>query len=214
MRLPRITYERLLIFIVVLFVGFFVLLATSPEAEQPEGRSDRVCYTKSNAYCNTRRIQQLETSLELIQIQLTRLDSVLTYASRYGTTPSYSAIILDAAWATGLDPELAFRLVDVESSFDSLAVSRAGALGLTQVMPKTGEEYCPGVNLFDPRLNARCGFTYLLVLLEKTDGDLRRALLMYNRGPNRVTRLEANGRDPDNGYADLVCNGPCGDSLY
>lgn len=156
-----------------------------------------------------RRVIQLELNVRALQQQTARLDSVVAWADHAGTTPAYASIVIDAANDVGLELRLAFSLVRVESGFDSLAVSRVGARGLTQIMPLTRDDECPGVDLFDPRANARCGFAYLLKLLDRTDGDLRRALLMYNRGPTRVAYLERIGRDPSNGYARAVCGGSC-----
>jgi soluble lytic murein transglycosylase-like protein len=44
-------------------------------------------------------------------------------------------------------------------------------------------------------------------LLERFNGDLRMALLAYNRGPSRVNDLLARGRNPANGYDQSVIVG-------
>ena len=95
-------------------------------------------------------------------------------------------------------------MVRVESSFDPNAVGSSGEVGLTQLMARTGWELEPGVTrekLFDPAVNVRLGFAYLARLIEEHDGDVRLALLAYNRGPARVVSLVKRGRDPENGYA-------------
>jgi len=79
-------------------------------------------------------------------------------------------------------------------------------------MPYTADEMLPGVTrrqLYNPALNMRLGFRYLKKLLLEFDGDMRLALLAYNRGPYRVSGLLAKGHDPANGYAHAVCRGPC-----
>lgn len=132
---------------------------------------------------------------------------VVVYAARYGISTELAREIENAAIAEGIDPDLAFRLVQVESSFDELAVSPAGALGLTQLMPATAEWLQPGITtdqIFDRRTNLRLGFRYLRLLLRVYDGRVDEALHAYNRGPGTVDRIRAEGGDPANGYAERV----------
>lgn len=132
---------------------------------------------------------------------------VARYALRYGISFKLAAEIEHAALEEGIDPDLAFRLVRVESQFKERAVSSAGALGLTQLMPATADALQPGITqeeIFDPETNLRLGFRYLRWLLKVYDGDLSDALHAYNRGPGRVDRIRAAGGDPANGYADRV----------
>lgn len=103
----------------------------------------------------------------------------------------------------GLDPELVLAVMAVESSFRFRARSRAGALGLMQVMPSTGRSYArlAGVRwrgprtLYDPVANIRIGTLYLARLLRRFDGDLDLALTSYCHGVGKVNRLiDAQGR--------------------
>ena len=128
----------------------------------------------------------------------------------YGIPRKLAEDIHDAAVANGLEPELGFGLVKTESGFDHRAVSNVGARGLTQVMPRTARWLRPGTtaeDLFDRTLNLNMGFGYLRSLIDKYDGDVRLALLAYNRGPGTVDRILRRGGDPDNGYADKVLEG-------
>ncbi|MBA4011008.1 MAG: lytic transglycosylase domain-containing protein [Phenylobacterium sp.] len=102
------------------------------------------------------------------------------------------AELVDAAAARhGLDPKLLHSLVLVESGYRADAVSLAGAVGLTQLMPATAREL--GVtDRNDPRENLLGGAAYLSAQLERFR-DLRLALAAYNAGPARV---EALGRVP------------------
>jgi soluble lytic murein transglycosylase-like protein len=96
-----------------------------------------------------------------------------------------------AAERHGLDPKLLHALVTVESAYRADAVSRAGAAGLTQLMPATAAEL--GVSdRFDPQANLSGGADYLARQLLRF-GDLRLALAAYNAGPARVAAL---GRVP------------------
>jgi soluble lytic murein transglycosylase-like protein len=115
--------------------------------------------------------------------------------------------IHEAAVDNGIDPGLAFGLVRTESGFKNSATSHVGATGLTQLMPATARWLEPGTSrtdLRDSETNLRIGFGYLRKLIGKYDGDTTLALLAYNRGPGTVDRLVKRGRDPDNGYADMV----------
>ena len=121
-----------------------------------------------------------------------------------------SAALREAEEEVGLDPEIAFRMVEIESSFRRHAVSSAGAVGYTQIKPSTARWLNPNITrekLFDTRTNLRLGFRYLSELLNRYDGDVRLALLAYNRGPTRVGSDLAMGRDPGNGYARSIMAG-------
>jgi soluble lytic murein transglycosylase-like protein len=129
------------------------------------------------------------------------------YARRYGISWRLADAIERAAHAEEIDAELAFRLVRVESGFRDDAVSPAGALGLTQLMPPTAGELQPGITreeILARDTNLRLGFRYLRALLTLYDGDVEEALHAYNRGMGTVARVRAVGGDPANGYADLV----------
>lgn len=139
--------------------------------------------------------------------RITRLDRIVTFSARFGIPADLSSEIYDAAEAEGLDVELAFALVRVESSFRPRVVSSMGAVGLTQVLPSTAFGVDPELDradLFSSGTNLRVGFRYLRGLIERYDGDLRTALLAYNRGPTRVDSLQSLGEDPGNGYARAV----------
>jgi soluble lytic murein transglycosylase-like protein len=135
----------------------------------------------------------------------TRLNAV--FARHYDIPLDLAGRIHREAREAGVDPVLAFGLVDTESSFRRTAVSWAGAVGYTQVMPATARWMDPRVrrtDLFETDVNLELGFAYLAWLLEYYEGDVRLALTAYNRGPGTVDRLLERGRDPENGYADKV----------
>jgi soluble lytic murein transglycosylase-like protein len=157
------------------------------------------------------RLRALEAALraregELTNTQLAaeRLRQIVAQSARYRIPADLATAIYDIAAAEGIEPALAFALVRVESHFIATAVSPAGAVGLTQILPSTAGELQPGVaylELFDRDTNLRLGFRYLRKLLDQYDGDVRTALLAYNRGPTRVDAIRGRGGDPGNGYA-------------
>ena len=92
-----------------------------------------------------------------------------------------------AARRASLSVALVHAVVDAESSYDPDAVSRAGAVGLMQLMPETARRY--GVReRTDPAQNLDGGTRYLSDLLQRFGGDLRISLAAYNAGENAVIR--------------------------
>jgi soluble lytic murein transglycosylase-like protein len=108
---------------------------------------------------------------------------------------------------SGVDPSVLRGLVRQESVFDAGAKSRAGALGLTQLLPGTAVPLARSVLrvryrrafLYDPGVNIQLGAAYLRQLLDRFGGNMRFALAGYNGGPARMSRvLEQNrGRAED-----------------
>ncbi len=98
----------------------------------------------------------------------------------------YREQIQRAAEAAGIHPWLLVAVVRAESNFNPLAVSRAGAAGLAQLMPATAADR--GVrDVFEPADNLRGGAEYLRRLLGRF-GSLTLALAAYNAGPAAVER--------------------------
>lgn len=85
-----------------------------------------------------------------------------------------------------LSPALIEALVWQESRWQQRAVSRKGAIGLTQLMPGTASDM--GVNPHDPLANLEGGARYLRIQLNRFGGDVAKALAAYNCGPERVAR--------------------------
>ena len=157
--------------------------------------------------------QSLEATrgeLAVARLQLERGNAIIDYSTHYNIAADLAAAIYDVALSEGVDPGLAFRLVRTESGFNPNAKSKAGAIGYTQVLPSTARLYEPGLTnkqLFDRSTNLRLGFRYLRDLLERYNGNLRLALLAYNRGPGKVQELLDAGRDPQNGYSTAIMKG-------
>ncbi len=86
-----------------------------------------------------------------------------------------------------LDVDLLASLVKAESGGNVRAVSRAGAQGLMQLMPRTAGEL--GVqDCFAPQENVRGGAVYLDELLTRYHDNMAKALAAYNAGPAAVDK--------------------------
>ena len=100
---------------------------------------------------------------------------------------AYDEFIREASREYGVDAVLIRSVMQTESAFDAMAVSRAGALGLMQLMPEVAAEM--GVeDPFDPRQNIMGGAKYLRRLLDLHRGRVRLALASYNAGAANVTQ--------------------------
>ena len=97
-----------------------------------------------------------------------------------------------AAQRHNVERELILAVITAESNCRVRARSRAGAIGLMQLMPRTARTL--GVRRpYRSRDNVFGGTKYLAYLLNEFDSDLELALAAYNAGPNRVKRV---GRVP------------------
>lgn len=97
----------------------------------------------------------------------------------------FAGLIQQAASSAGIDPKLLAAVTWSESGFNPAAVSGAGAVGLTQLMPATAAGL--GVNPNDPAQNLLGGARYLAGQLQRF-GRLDLALAAYNAGPSAVTK--------------------------
>ncbi|MDQ1331825.1 MAG: hypothetical protein QG578_2095 [Thermodesulfobacteriota bacterium] len=102
----------------------------------------------------------------------------------------YDDMITEASRRHGIAFPLLKAVIKVESDFNPRAVSRAGALGLMQIMPVNAKAF--GMrDPFDPRENILTGTQYFRELLERFNGKLHLALAAYNAGPTVVDRYNS-----------------------
>ena len=119
--------------------------------------------------------------------------------------PYWSDLKRSAA-ANGLDPYLVASLIRQESEFNPNAVSRANAVGLMQLLPKTGKAVAKEVKLkrysasqlYTPAVNMQLGTRYFRGMVDRFGGSFEYALAAYNAGSDRVDEWLAQGkyRDP------------------
>ena len=111
-------------------------------------------------------------------------NAAITAVSRATVPSQYAAALTHAAAAANISPALLSALVWQESGWNPQAVSRAGAIGLAQLMPGTARDL--GVNPTDPVANLHGGARYLRQLLDQFGGNVEKALAAYNAGAARV----------------------------
>jgi soluble lytic murein transglycosylase-like protein len=90
-----------------------------------------------------------------------------------------------AAQQYDIQPALLLAVMKAESSFNPTVVSKAGAVGLMQLIPETAIRH--GVrNLYDTNDNITGGAKHLRYLLDRFHGNLRLAVAAYNAGERKV----------------------------
>jgi hypothetical protein len=102
---------------------------------------------------------------------------------------AYARSVMADAWRTHLDPRFIMSIVTVESRWRANAVSRVGARGLGQLMPRTAAQL--GVNAWNPSDNLRGTSKYLKSLMDHFAGKpnaTKLAIAGYNAGPKAVER--------------------------
>ena len=99
----------------------------------------------------------------------------------------FAPIINQCALEYGVDRSLVQAVIHAESGYNPNAVSRKGAAGLMQLMPKTAQVLKVS-DSFNPAENIRGGVRYLRFLLDTFKGDVTLALAAYNAGLSRVAK--------------------------
>ena len=119
-----------------------------------------------------------------------RVSATIDSVEAIAPAKAYEGIIREAAALYRVDPSLIRSVMQAESAFDASAVSRAGAMGLMQLMPDIAEAF-DVVHPFDPRENIMAGTRLLRELLDQHRGNLKLAIASYNAGPTAVARYGA-----------------------
>jgi soluble lytic murein transglycosylase-like protein len=177
--------------------------ATVNAEPTPKSEKNSFFITPGEARKLQNELANARGELDMVKAQFDRANRIIEYSRRYDITAGMASSIFDAALGEGIDPDLAFRLVRLESEFNPRAKSPVGAIGLTQLMPSTAVQYQKGVtvqDLYDGDTNLKIGFRYLRNLMKLYRGNVEVALVAYNRGEDAVDADRKAGRDPRNGY--------------
>lgn len=118
-------------------------------------------------------------------------------------TPSnFNDVIKSASSMYGVAERLISAVVKAESNFNPMALSKAGAMGLMQLMPATAKAL--GVaDPYNPEQNIFGGTRYLRQLLDRYGGDVKMALAAYNCGSGTLNRLNISDLDDPQQFANL-----------
>ncbi len=112
-------------------------------------------------------------------------------------------LILRHSGAQNLDPKLVKALIQVESGYNSRALSNKGAMGLMQLMPGTASSLRVQ-NPYDPDENLRGGTTYFRRMLDRFAGRLELAVAAYNAGPAPSSATAASPLRETRAYVERV----------
>ena len=110
----------------------------------------------------------------------------------------------------GVPEYVLYALIRSESYFRPAVVSRAGAVGLAQLMKPTAAEIARRLkieqyDLNDPDANIRFGAYYISDMIKRNNGKIMPALFSYNAGPNAVKRwLKQKGKTPDDLFLETL----------
>ena len=107
--------------------------------------------------------------------------------------------------ANNLDPYLVASLIRQESEFNPIAVSRANAVGLMQLLPRTGKLVARQIpvrgynasQLYTPTMNLQLGTRYFRGMVDQFGGSFEQALAAYNAGTDRVEEWMGQGKYRD-----------------
>ncbi|MEO8032799.1 MAG: lytic transglycosylase domain-containing protein [Acidobacteriota bacterium] len=106
----------------------------------------------------------------------------------FSTQVPFGSIIYNEAKKNNLSPELVAAVVHTESKFKPTARSAAGAVGLMQLVPKTGR-WMGATDLTNPVQNIAAGTRYLRYLSDRFNGDEQKTIAAYNAGEGNVRRF-------------------------
>ena len=119
----------------------------------------------------------------------------------------YPELVFENSKKYNFDPILILSLIRQESFYEGFISSSAGARGVMQIMPETGNEIHTNINwpenyseddLYNPSINIRFGVSYLARMRDYFNGNLFAALAAYNAGPGNVLNWENQAEnDPD-----------------
>ncbi|MGQ9609714.1 MAG: lytic transglycosylase domain-containing protein [bacterium] len=198
-RISKVQFFLAILFLAALQLGFAYQYVSDKQIENKLAEFKYNSLNQLNEgeiYESIREIEEIAKAINMLCPSLNYEDSLF-----------YAEIIREECKKYCYDWELILALMKAESNFKSTSVSRKGAVGLMQVMPKTagwisskvGAKY-EGVNfLHNPEYNIRLGIHYFDMMYRKFD-NLEKAITAYRIGPNRLIQNLEQGLEPDSEY--------------
>lgn len=192
--------------VVVLVLGFLIGARYQRVLDNVEGLQTLVAVQKN-------KISELDASRTHLA-SVVRLREILAdnrvYMSR-NNVEKMAGRVEQVSRKYGISPEMIYAVIRAESSFNPMALSDKGAMGLMQVLPSTAREVAARINirwtderiLWDPMTNLEVGTYYLHTLMNRFD-SIEVALAAYNQGPNRIAALQAVEADLPMDYTERV----------
>lgn len=125
---------------------------------------------------------------------------------------AYKDLVMAQSDEQKVDPAWVYGVLRQESTFMADARSSVGALGLMQLMPRTGRMTAAHIktrirstsDLLDVRQNIRLGAAYLKQMLNRYDGHSTLATASYNAGPTRVTQWMPDKSMPADLWVEMI----------
>lgn len=130
------------------------------------------------------KINQLQKNETLVLLQLE--DEEKNIQSMRKNISDIDVLINKYSKQYGVDKNLAHAVAKVESNKQQTARSKAGAVGVFQVMPSTGKAM--NENVYTTEGNIRAGVKYLAYLNKKFNGDTDKVIASYNAGEGNVSK--------------------------
>ena len=150
-------------------------------------------YNNAHAYSDTMRVMQLYKNLKT---KLREKDLTKNFWKKFYPL-AYAKAIHDNAKIFNVDPYFVKGLIRQESLFNSQVQSRAGAIGLMQIMPETGRVLYANSKkrqpfnttiLFNPETNIQLGIQYISQLNKRFKKNKTHILISYNAGPHNLKK--------------------------
>ena len=150
-------------------------------------------YNDAHAYSDTMRVMQLYKNFKT---KLLEKDLTKNFWENFYPL-AYAKAIRDNAKIFNVDPYFVKGLIRQESLFNSQVQSRAGAIGLMQIMPETGRvlyanstksEPFNTTILFNPDTNIQLGIQYIGQLNKRFKKNKTHILISYNAGPHNLKK--------------------------
>ena len=149
---------------------------------------------------NVRPVRHLATGLQTAQ-EIARHTSDRVRADFFGKHVPFGSVIYNAARKHNVSPELVAAVARAESAFHPAARSHRGAVGVMQLVPRTGR-WLGVTDLTDPIQNIVAGTKYLRYLTDRFGGNEDHVIAAYNAGEGNVRRFD--GVPPFNETRDYV----------